>query len=479
MKNAVIVLPTYNEADNIILILDAIFIQQEKMKDINLSVLVVDDSSPDGTSDLVKSYADLNSNVFLLGDGKKEGLGVAYIRGFRYATEKLNADIVLEMDADFSHNPNDIPRLIHAINMGSDFAIGSRYVEGGSIPEDWPMFRKANSKWGNIFARYVAGLRSVNDCTSGYRAISAELINKIDFDELDTKGYAFQISLLYSAFKNGAQITEVPIHFVDRVRGESKISLNDIREFILTSIGLRLNSLRQVFTVLRVVFILSILSISFAVIFINMSANYSWIIAALFLMALFMTGQGIFSIFTMLYAWEDADRIEENKTPKLFINPKSSFTALIPARHEHRVIGDTLKAVAHIDYPSFLVETLIICKDDDIKTIKKVQSVIASGKYPNMKLVTFSDAEPNKPHSLNIGLSRASNEVVVIFDAEDQPHRDIYKIVNTVMEKEDADVVQSGVQLMNFKSKWFSALNVLEYFFWFKSAMHFFSKGNC
>jgi dolichol-phosphate mannosyltransferase len=145
------------------------------------------------------------------------------------------------MDADFSHDPGDIPRLLTALADGSDFVIGSRYVPGGSIPSNWSAFRKANSKWGNIFARYIAGLRGVRDCTSGYRAIRASTLLKIELSNLAVTGYAFQMSLLHAAVNCGATVTEIPIKFADRVRGESKIGIADIVEFMIKSFEIRLS----------------------------------------------------------------------------------------------------------------------------------------------------------------------------------------------------------------------------------------------
>ncbi len=178
----------------------------------------------------------------------------------------------------------------------------------------------------------------------------------------------------------------------------------------------------------------------------------------------------------MLYAWEDAERMEKDAPPKNYAVPKQSFSAIIPARHEEKVVGDTIKAVSNINYPEELKEIIIVCRYDDVLTISKAKEIIELLGKKNIRLVVFDDTPINKPHSLNIGLKHATKDIVVIFDAEDQPHKDIYNIVNTILEREKADVVQAGVQLMNFRSSWFSSLNVLEYFFWFKSTLHFFAK---
>lgn len=228
----VIILPTYNEKDNIRLLTPALARQFARL-DHEMHVLVVDDTSPDGTGDVVRELMAAYPNLHLI-TGRKQGLGAAYIRGMTYALQELQAEAVMEMDADFSHLPEDVPRLLAALDAGADFVIGSRYIPGGSIPENWGRLRQAISRWGNIFARYLAGLHRVKDCTAGFRAIRASLLRRIDFNTLATvQGYAFQITLLNQAMINKAVIAEVPVVFVDRVRGATKLGLGDIVEFLL------------------------------------------------------------------------------------------------------------------------------------------------------------------------------------------------------------------------------------------------------
>ncbi|MDH4164635.1 MAG: glycosyltransferase family 2 protein [Nitrospirota bacterium] len=234
----VIILPTYNERDNIVLLISALQQQFTGIKH-DMNILVVDDNSPDGTADIVRAEMAKAKNIFLI-TGKKEGLGAAYIRGMKHAINELGADAVMEMDADFSHKPEDVPRLIAALDEGADFVIGSRYVPGGKIPDNWSFLRRMNSKWGNVFARYVAGMYKVRDCTAGFRAIRSAIINKIDPDTLKVKGYAFQISLLHEAILNHAKVTEVPVVFIDRTRGVTKLGLSDIIEFMLNAWWIRL-----------------------------------------------------------------------------------------------------------------------------------------------------------------------------------------------------------------------------------------------
>lgn len=178
-----------------------------------------------------------NSNIHLL-ENNTRGLGRAYRAGFKYAIENLNAEVLIEMDSDFSHNPEKLKEILPPINNGYDFIIGSRYIKGGSIPEDWALIRKMNSKYGNVFARFIAGLMQVKDCTSGFRAIRADFIKQIDLEHLNVNGYAFQMNILFECVKLGAKTYEIPINFIDRIKGQSKLSIKDVIEFMLNSFDL-------------------------------------------------------------------------------------------------------------------------------------------------------------------------------------------------------------------------------------------------
>ena len=236
----VVILPTYNERDNIGRMIDALQVHAREFLH-DMHILVVDDDSPDGTAEVVRAKQAANPNVHLL-MGKKEGLGAAYIRGMIHAMDELHADVVFEMDADFSHKPEDVPRLMAALEEGADFVIGSRYVKGGSIPKEWGVLRRMNSLGGNVVARYVAGIYKIRDCTAGFRAIRTSLLRKVTFDDLRVQGYAFQVALLHKAVSLGAVIKEVPVDFVDRTKGESKLGISDIIEFVLNAWWIRLHS---------------------------------------------------------------------------------------------------------------------------------------------------------------------------------------------------------------------------------------------
>ncbi|MEX0621786.1 MAG: polyprenol monophosphomannose synthase [Candidatus Woykebacteria bacterium] len=237
-----IVIPTYKERGNIGPLISQILDLFEKTPH-KLRIIVVDDSSPDGTALVVKKTIGQlgnrgKSKVQLL-VGKKEGLGAAYIRGFEFTLNKLKPDVIIQMDADFSHDPLELPKLLAEIEKGSDFVIGSRYVRGGKVPKNWNIFRKINSRWGNRFARYLAGIDDVADCTSGFRAIKREILERIDLNKLKVRGYSFQMNLLYKAYVTGAKIKEVPINFKERVWGHTKLGPSDIAEFMWNSLKLR------------------------------------------------------------------------------------------------------------------------------------------------------------------------------------------------------------------------------------------------
>ena len=238
----VVIVPTYNERDNVEPLVHALEQQFVRM-DHDMHVLVVDDSSPDGTADVVRRLQAGRPNLHLL-TGQKAGLGAAYVRGMRYALDVLGADTVFEMDADFSHLPQDLPRLMTNIDHGADFVIGSRYVQGGTIPREWGAHRRAASLCGNIVARYIAGTYRVRDCTAGFRAIRGDLLRAIDLDGLRVQGYAFQVALLHAAVTQGAKVVEVPVDFIDRKVGESKLGFRDVLEFVASAAWLRFQSSR-------------------------------------------------------------------------------------------------------------------------------------------------------------------------------------------------------------------------------------------
>lgn len=224
MKKTLIIIPTYNERENIGALLDVIF-----ALDINeLKVLVVDDNSPDGTGDFVEQYAQSHAGVRLLKRPNKAGLGTAYVAGFKYAL-KRNYDYVMEMDADFSHDPKVIPDFLSAIDE-ADLVLGSRYITGVNVI-NWPLSRLILSIGASKYTRMITGM-PIRDCTGGYKCFRRKVLESIDLDLIHSDGYSFQIELNFKTWKKGFRIKEIPIVFVDRVAGNSKMSKKIVREAV-------------------------------------------------------------------------------------------------------------------------------------------------------------------------------------------------------------------------------------------------------
>ena len=232
-----VIIPTYNEKENIEIILQAIYDLQQ-----DFHVLVIDDSSPDGTAEIVRQLMPHFHNTVFLEERKgKQGLGTAYIHGFKWAM-KRNYQFIFEMDADFSHNPYDLPRLYEACKTGgADVAIGSRYVKGGGV-KNWPKGRIALSKGGSLYTKMILWM-PVADQTAGFMCYKKEVLETINLDEIHFVGYAFQIEMKFAAWKLGFRLKEVPILFEDRKFGESKMNRSIVKEGILGVLQLRWFSL--------------------------------------------------------------------------------------------------------------------------------------------------------------------------------------------------------------------------------------------
>lgn len=229
MTDAVICLPTYNERENLERMVEA-------LEPLGVRVLVIDDNSPDGTGELADRLAAERDWLTVLHRGRKEGLGPAYLAGFREVLQS-DAAYVLEMDCDFSHDPADVPRLVEACAAGADFALGSRYVPGGGT-RNWGLLRRVVSWGGSFYARALLGL-NVRDLTGGFKCFRREVLERIDLDAIHSKGYAFQIELTYRALRAGFHVVEVPIVFVDRTHGQSKMSRAILLEAVLRVPALR------------------------------------------------------------------------------------------------------------------------------------------------------------------------------------------------------------------------------------------------
>jgi len=235
-RHGLVIIPTYNERDNIQRIVPLVLDQDER-----LEVLVVDDGSPDGTGAVVREMAAAEPRIHLLERAGKMGLGTAYLAGFRWALER-DYDVVFEMDADFSHDPRHLPEFLAAIE-DADIVLGSRYQEGRVTVVNWPIARLVLSYAANIYARAITRL-PVYDATGGFKCFRRKVLEAIDLNAVHSNGYAFQIEMTYRAWKRGFRIAEVPIVFLDRTLGESKMSKHIVREAIWMVWRLRWQALR-------------------------------------------------------------------------------------------------------------------------------------------------------------------------------------------------------------------------------------------
>jgi len=237
----VVIMPTYNEAENIGRMIEELVdkefpkiskLKSADNKDVEMHLLVVDDNSPDGTGDIVKRAMKTRKNLHLL-QGKKQGLGWAYVRGMKYAISKLGADAVMEMDADFQHPPKYVKPMVEAYLDGADYVIGSRYIPGGSVPKEWAFFRRAVSFFGNLFIRIVLLKPKLHDLTTGFRLTRVKgVLDRIDLDNLmELKRFAYKVDLLYQSIKNAKRTVEVPLRFAPRTKEKSKF---DTKEMVAT-----------------------------------------------------------------------------------------------------------------------------------------------------------------------------------------------------------------------------------------------------
>ncbi|MBA3580430.1 MAG: polyprenol monophosphomannose synthase [Gemmatimonadaceae bacterium] len=223
-ERSLVVVPTYNERDNIARLIDAVL-----AKDASLDMLIVDDASPDGTGGMVAAIASVNDRVHLLRREGKLGLGTAYLAGFRWALER-DYSYIFEMDADFSHDPAYIPHFFKAI-QSADLVLGSRYRDRRANVVNWPVSRLILSYFANVYARKVTGL-PIWDATGGFKCFRRKVLETTDLNDVRSNGYAFQIEMSFRAWKHGFRIVEIPIVFVDRLEGESKMSKKIVREAI-------------------------------------------------------------------------------------------------------------------------------------------------------------------------------------------------------------------------------------------------------
>jgi dolichol-phosphate mannosyltransferase len=233
-EKSLVIIPTYNELENVKLIVPDLLGRYN-----NLDILVVDDNSPDGTGGYIRELAEVNERIKLIVREKKMGLGTAYTEGFKYAL-KNGYDYIFEMDADYSHDPKEISNFLKSIKE-FDLVLGSRYITGVNVI-NWPMRRLLLSYFANIYTRLITGL-PIEDATGGFKCFRRKVLESINFDDVKSNGYAFQIEITYKAWRKGFKVGEIPIIFVDRTMGHSKMSKKIVREAVFMVWKLRIKSI--------------------------------------------------------------------------------------------------------------------------------------------------------------------------------------------------------------------------------------------
>lgn len=231
INKSLVIVPTYNELENIPKLIPLILSQDE-----SIHILIVDDGSPDGTANFVKDEMKKNDRVHILEREKKMGLGTAYLAGFKYALQN-NYDFIFEMDADFSHDPNELKNFLIAIK-DNDLVLGSRYINGVRVL-NWPMARLLLSFFASVYTRIITGM-PIKDATGGFKCFRRKVLEVIDLEKVKSNGYSFQIEMTFKAYCKGFKIKEIPIVFIDRVKGKSKMSKKIVREAVTMVWKLRL-----------------------------------------------------------------------------------------------------------------------------------------------------------------------------------------------------------------------------------------------
>lgn len=365
MKKAIVIIPTYNECENIEQTLKQVFAVAQTIKDWQLEVLVVDDTSPDKTYQLVEKLQtkkDYQNKLHLLINQEKAGLGAAYLKGMTEAFGPLQADVVFEFDADLSHDPQKIPLFLKEIKNGSQLVLGSRYIEGGSIPQDWGWHRKFMSVLGNLIIRTTLTNFSIKDWTTGYRAITKKAYQSVEKEMNNERfaGYTFQIGFLHKIVRKGLKVSEVPFNFKDRTQGKSKLGPEYIKNTLLYIFKMRIKEILQhrIFKFLVVGGIGTLVQLVSLQLFRAILPGFDWWFITSFILATFFSIEvAIASNFLLNNLWTFADRkIKLSEFPLKFFHfnltsAGSIIIQLIVATIGERLFGIVeLMTVPVIDY---------------------------------------------------------------------------------------------------------------------------------
>ena len=353
MKKAIVIIPTYNERDNIELTVTQLFDVFSQIKNWQMHILVVDDTSPDKTYDVVRKLQTQKkyfSKLHLLMNKQKAGLGGAYLKGMAKAFKDFKAEVVFEFDADLSHDPTKIPLFLAEIDRGVELVLGSRYIPGGGIPDDWGFHRKALSRIGNLVARTILVDFFIHDYTSGYRAITKKVYDAIapEMNSEKFAGYTFQIGFLHKSRRKGFKISEVPYKFKDRTHGKSKIGPEYIRNALSYIIKMQIQTIlnHRIFKFLVVGGIGTIVQLITLQLFRAIVPDFDWLFITGFVFATFLSIEAaIVSNFVLNNIWTFADRkLKAKQIPSKFIqfnitSAGSILIQLIVATIGERVFG--------------------------------------------------------------------------------------------------------------------------------------------
>ncbi len=325
MQKAVVIIPTYNERENIQKVIPLVLEVFKKVKNWDMSILVVDDTSPDKTYEVVEEIVKKENKVKLLLNSQKEGLGGAYLKGMDYAFDKLGAEVVFQFDADLSHDHRKIPQFMKEIDAGADLVLGSRYIKGGGIPANWGLHRKFLSVVGNIVIATVLTNFSIRDWTTGFRAVRKKVFKKVRSLVSDARfmGYTYQIGFLNSALREGFKVKEVPFVFVDRTIGKSKLGAEYMKNTLIYIFKLRLDDLfnNRIFKFAFVGGIGTLVQLTSLAIFRFLLPDFQLSILTNFLASTLLSIElAIVSNFIFNNLWTFADRkIKTSQIPAKFI----------------------------------------------------------------------------------------------------------------------------------------------------------------
>ncbi|MEA2230874.1 MAG: hypothetical protein QOD83_690 [Solirubrobacteraceae bacterium] len=478
--------PTYNEAENVGPFVTSVLAQFDRLE-LRAVVLVIDDNSPDGTGEIADRLAAADPRVEVLHRPGKNGLGAAYQAAFAWTRARPSIETVVQMDCDFSHDPVDIGRLLEA-TADADVVLGSRYVEGGAVV-DWAWSRRLISRGGSLYARRVLGVRQ-RDLTGGFKCFGPGALERISTSDLSSAGYGFQIEITWRALRAGLRVTEIPITFRERSHGRSKMSLAIAREAAFMVPRLRWRAWRDgvaarfatgraplrggallVRAVARAWPVLGVAGLFSAAAVLESPAIAAYGAAAT--VFLLTTAVSLYTLVLMLYAWRDAGSLAETGYPQSDHVPRHTFSLILPARHEEEVLAATLHTLAEQEHPDF--EVIVVVGHDDPGTERVAREAIEGDE--RFHIVVDTHVVKNKPRALNTALQHCRGDVVGVFDAEDQVAPGLLMAVDRRLQQTGADVIQGAVQLMNYQTSWYSVRNVMEYYFWFKSRLHFHAKA--